>query len=162
MKAIVVTDQLRERPGMTLVERPRAAGSIKTSLFRFMRRDSSGTELAWPSTWTRSPRRVDDTLDPWHELGRSGHRTRLWHRGGVGGTEVRPHGLHRTAPGGVVLWPSRPSNLAPLRSDVDFTLGATQPISGLTALAGLFEHGRLQAGAERSSCTARPAQSVRW
>jgi NADPH:quinone reductase-like Zn-dependent oxidoreductase len=37
-------------------------------------------------------------------------------------------------------------NLAPLLGDVDFTVGASLPISGLTAWQGLFEHGRLQAG----------------
>src|SRR5204862_2164846 len=37
-------------------------------------------------------------------------------------------------------------NLAPLPGDVDFTAGASLPISGLTAWQGLFEHGRLQAG----------------
>jgi NADPH:quinone reductase-like Zn-dependent oxidoreductase len=37
-------------------------------------------------------------------------------------------------------------NLAPLPGDVDFTAGASLPISGLTAWQGLFQHGRLQAG----------------
>jgi NADPH:quinone reductase-like Zn-dependent oxidoreductase len=37
-------------------------------------------------------------------------------------------------------------NLAPLPGDVDFTVGASLPISGLTAWQGLFQHGRLQAG----------------
>jgi NADPH:quinone reductase-like Zn-dependent oxidoreductase len=37
-------------------------------------------------------------------------------------------------------------NLAPLPGDVDFTVGASLPISGLTAWQGLFEHGRLKAG----------------
>ena len=37
-------------------------------------------------------------------------------------------------------------NLAPLPGDVDFTAGASLPISGLTAWQGLFDHGRLQAG----------------
>src|SRR4029450_307347 len=36
--------------------------------------------------------------------------------------------------------------LAPLPGDVDFTVGASLPISGLTAWQGLFEHGRLEAG----------------
>jgi NADPH:quinone reductase-like Zn-dependent oxidoreductase len=40
-------------------------------------------------------------------------------------------------------------NLASLPGDVDFTVGASLPISGLTAWQGLFEHGRLKAGAER-------------
>lgn len=37
-------------------------------------------------------------------------------------------------------------NLAALPGDVDFTVGASLPISGLTAWQGLFQHGRLQAG----------------
>jgi len=37
-------------------------------------------------------------------------------------------------------------NLAPLPGDVDFAVGASLPISGLTAWQGLFDHGRLQAG----------------
>jgi len=37
-------------------------------------------------------------------------------------------------------------NLAPLPGDVDFTIGASLPISGLTAWQGLFQHGRLQPG----------------
>jgi NADPH:quinone reductase-like Zn-dependent oxidoreductase len=37
-------------------------------------------------------------------------------------------------------------NLAPLPGDVDFTVGASLPISGLTAWQGLFQHSRLQAG----------------
>ncbi|MGY4255033.1 NADPH:quinone reductase-like Zn-dependent oxidoreductase [Bradyrhizobium sp. USDA 4516] len=37
-------------------------------------------------------------------------------------------------------------NLAPLPGDVDFTMGASLPVSGLTAWQGLFQHGRLQAG----------------
>src|SRR5690348_14035482 len=37
-------------------------------------------------------------------------------------------------------------NLAPLPGDVDVTVGASLPISGLTAWQGLFQHGRLQTG----------------
>jgi NADPH:quinone reductase-like Zn-dependent oxidoreductase len=37
-------------------------------------------------------------------------------------------------------------NLAPLPGDVEFTVGASLPISGLTAWQALFQHGRLQAG----------------
>jgi NADPH:quinone reductase-like Zn-dependent oxidoreductase len=37
-------------------------------------------------------------------------------------------------------------NLAPLPGDVDFSAGASLPISGLTAWQGLFDHGRLEAG----------------
>jgi NADPH:quinone reductase-like Zn-dependent oxidoreductase len=37
-------------------------------------------------------------------------------------------------------------NLAPLPGDVEFSVGASLPISGLTAWQGLFEHGRLRTG----------------
>jgi NADPH:quinone reductase-like Zn-dependent oxidoreductase len=37
-------------------------------------------------------------------------------------------------------------NLSPLPGDVEFTVGASLPISGLTAWQGLFDHGHLQAG----------------
>jgi NADPH:quinone reductase-like Zn-dependent oxidoreductase len=37
-------------------------------------------------------------------------------------------------------------NLAPLPGDVEFSVGASLPISGLTAWQGLFDHGRLRSG----------------
>jgi NADPH:quinone reductase-like Zn-dependent oxidoreductase len=37
-------------------------------------------------------------------------------------------------------------NLAPLPGDVDFTVGASLPMPGLTAWQGLFQHGGLRAG----------------
>lgn len=37
-------------------------------------------------------------------------------------------------------------NLAPLPGDVDFTVGASLPVSALTAWQGLFVHGRFHAG----------------
>jgi NADPH:quinone reductase-like Zn-dependent oxidoreductase len=37
-------------------------------------------------------------------------------------------------------------NLAPLPGDIDYTVGASLPISGLTAWQGLFDHARLQMG----------------
>src|SRR3970040_1432943 len=48
-------------------------------------------------------------------------------------------------------WPGcyvarEPPTLAPLPGDVDHTVGASLPISGLTAWQGLFQHGHLQAG----------------
>jgi NADPH:quinone reductase-like Zn-dependent oxidoreductase len=37
-------------------------------------------------------------------------------------------------------------NLAPLPADIDHTVAASLPISGLTAWQGLFDHGRLTTG----------------
>lgn len=42
--------------------------------------------------------------------------------------------------------PLRRAILHPLPTDVDFTVGASLPISGLTAWQGLFVHGRFQPG----------------
>jgi NADPH:quinone reductase-like Zn-dependent oxidoreductase len=44
------------------------------------------------------------------------------------------------------MWPSRHATFAPLPGNVDFTVGASRPISGLTAWQGLLDHGRLHAG----------------
>src|SRR6185295_19908089 len=41
---------------------------------------------------------------------------------------------------------SPPAGRAPLPDDIDFTVAASLPISGLTAWQGLLVHGRLQAG----------------
>ena len=49
-------------------------------------------------------------------------------------------------------------NLAPLPGDLDFTVGASLPISGLTAWQGLFQHGHVQAGGSPG----RTAQPARW
>jgi NADPH:quinone reductase-like Zn-dependent oxidoreductase len=52
-------------------------------------------------------------------------------------------------------------NLAPLPGNVDFTVGASLPISGLTAWQGLFQHGSLQAG-QSILVNGAAAQSDRW
>ena len=41
---------------------------------------------------------------------------------------------------------SEARNLAPFPRDVEFTVTASLPISGLTAWQGLFDHGHLRAG----------------
>ena len=64
----------------------------------------------------------------------------------VGQRGVRPDGLvWRRHPGGV-RGDRRHAASRRRRGDVDFTAGASLPISGLTAWQWLFEHGRLQAG----------------
>jgi NADPH:quinone reductase-like Zn-dependent oxidoreductase len=51
-------------------------------------------------------------------------------------------------------------NLAPLRGDVDFTVGAALVMPGLTAWQGLFEHGRLRAG--QSVLMVAPKLFISW
>jgi NADPH:quinone reductase-like Zn-dependent oxidoreductase len=102
--------------------------------------------MEWPSTWTDRADRDRTPSIPGHEL--AGVVTTLGY--GTTGVSVgqRVFGLadwHRDGTlAEYVAIEAR--NLAPLPGDVDFTVGASLPISGLTAWQGLLEHGRLQAG----------------
>src|SRR5437870_1721816 len=146
MKAIVVTDQAAGTAGMTLAERPGPPAAINDVVVEVHASGFVPTELAWPSTWT-DRRDCDRTPSiPGHEL--AGVVTALGY--GTTGLSVgqRVFGLtdwHRDGTlAEYVAVEAR--NLAPLPGDVDFTAGASLPISGLTAWQGLFEHGRLRAG----------------
>jgi NADPH:quinone reductase-like Zn-dependent oxidoreductase len=146
MKAIVVTDQAAGTAGMALVERPAPQAAINDVVVQVHASGFTGTELTWPSTWT-------DRLDsdrtpsiPGHDL--AGVVTALGY--GTRGLSLgqRVFGLTDWYRDGTLaeFVAAEARNLAPLPGDVDFTVGASLPISGLTAWQGLFEHGRLQAG----------------
>jgi NADPH:quinone reductase-like Zn-dependent oxidoreductase len=146
MKAIVVTDQAAGLAGMTLVERPEPPAAINDVIVQIRASGFVPTELEWPSTWTdRADRNRTPTI-PGHEL--AGVVTALGY--GTTGLSVgqRVFGLadwHRNGTlAEYVAIEAR--NLAGLPGDVDFTTGASLPISGLTAWQGLFDHGHLQAG----------------
>ena len=146
MKAIVVTDQAAGAAGMTLTERPEPTPAINDVIVEVYASGYVPTELAWPSTWTDRVGRDRTPSIPGHEL--AGVVTAL----GYGTTGLsagqRVFGLtdwHRDGTlAEYVAVEAR--NLAPLPGDVDFTVGASLPISGLTAWQGLFEHGRLRSG----------------
>jgi NADPH:quinone reductase-like Zn-dependent oxidoreductase len=146
MKAIVVTDESAGTAGMTLVERPEPEAAINDVIVEIHASGFVPTELEWPSTWTDRSGRDRTTSIPGHEL--AGVVTVLGY--GTTGLSVgqRVFGLadwHRDGTlAEYVAIEAR--NLAPLPGDVDFTVGASLPISGLTAWQGLFQHGRLQAG----------------
>ena len=155
MKAIVVTDQAAGTAGMKLVERPGPQGAALAGLsganygdvvVRVHASGFTGDELSWPSTWIDRLGRDRTPSIPGHEL--AGVVTALIP--GTTGLSVgqRVFGLadwHRDGTlAEYVAVEAR--NLAPLPGDVDFTVGASLPISGLTAWQGLFQHGRLQAG----------------
>src|SRR3954462_7869954 len=146
MKAIVATDEAAGTAGMTLVERPGPAAAIKDVIVEIHVAGFVPTEMSWPSTWT-DRRGLDRTPSiPGHEL--AGVVTVLGY--GTTGLSVgqRVVGLadwHRDGTlAEYVAVEAR--NLAPLPGDVDFTVGASLLISGLTAWQGLFDHGHLQAG----------------
>src|SRR4051812_3531199 len=146
IKAIVVTEQSAGTAGMKLVERPEPHAAINDVVVQVHAAGFVATELEWPSTWTDRLDRNRTPSIPGHEL--AGVVTALGY--GTTGLSVgqRVFGLADWYRDGTlaeyVAMEAR--NLAPLPGDVDFTVGASLPISGLTAWQGLFQHGRLQAG----------------
>jgi NADPH:quinone reductase-like Zn-dependent oxidoreductase len=146
MKAIVVTDQAAGTAGMTLVERAAPQAAINDVVVQVHASGFVPTELTWPSTWTDRLNRNRTPSIPGHEL--AGMVTALGY--GTTGLSLgqRVFGLTDWYRDGTLAEyvAVEARNLAPLPGDVDFTVGASLPISGLTAWQGLFEHGRLQAG----------------
>jgi NADPH:quinone reductase-like Zn-dependent oxidoreductase len=146
VKAIVVTDQAAGTAGMTLGERPEPSPAINDVVVAVHASGYVPTETEWPSTWTdrRARDRAPSILG--HEvagvvsalgygttgltIGQRVFGITDWHRDGTLAEYVAVEAR----------------NLAPLPGDVDFTVGASLPISGLTAWQGLFDHGRLRAG----------------
>ncbi|MFL5327048.1 MAG: NADP-dependent oxidoreductase [Microvirga sp.] len=146
MRAIVVTDQAAGTAGMKLVERPEPPAAINDVIVQIHASGFVPTELAWPSTWTDRRDRDRTPSIPGHEL--AGAVTALGY--GTTGLSVgqRVFGLADWYRDGTLAEyvAIEARNLAPLPGDVDFTVGASLPISGLTAWQGLFVHGRVQAG----------------
>jgi len=146
MKAIVVTDQAAGTAGMKLVERPEPKAAINDVVVQVHASGFVPTELTWPSTWTDRLAHDRTPSIPGHEL--AGVVTALGY--GTTGLSVgqRVSGLTDWYRDGTLAEhvAVEGRNLAPLPGDVDFTVGASLPISGLTAWQGLFDHGRLKAG----------------
>ncbi len=146
MKAIVVTNQAAGMAGMKLVERPKPQAAINDVIVQVHASGFVPTELEWPSTWTDRLGRDRTPSIPGHEL--AGTVIALGY--GTTGLSVgqRVFGLADWYRDGTlaehVAMEAR--NLAPLPGDVDFTVAASLPISGLTVWQVLFQHGRLQAG----------------
>src|ERR1043165_9791768 len=146
MKAIVATDQAAEAAGITLAERPEPTPAINDVVVEVHASGFVPAEWEWPSTWVDRCGHDRAQAIIGHEfagvvsslgygttglsLGQRVFGITDWHRDGTlaeyAAVEAR--------------------NLAPLPGNVDFTVGASLPISGLTAWQGLFQHGRLRAG----------------
>jgi NADPH:quinone reductase-like Zn-dependent oxidoreductase len=146
MKAIIVKDPTAGIAGMTLGERPEPQAAINDVVVKVYAAGFVGTELEWPSTGTDRLSRDRTPSIPGHEL--AGVVTALGY--GTTGLSIgqRVFGLADWYRDGALAEyvAIEARYLAPLPGDVDFTLGASLPISGLTAWQGLFQHGRLQAG----------------
>lgn len=146
MKAIVVTNQAAGTAGMKLVERPEPQAAGNDVVVQVHASGFTPNELTWPSAWTDRLDRDRTPSIPGHEL--AGVVSALGY--GTRGLSVgqRVFGLTDwTRDGTLAEYAAvEARNLAPLPGDVDFTVAASLPISGLTAWQGLFEHGRLQVG----------------
>jgi NADPH:quinone reductase-like Zn-dependent oxidoreductase len=146
MKAIVVTDQAAGTAGMRLVERPEPQAAINDVVVQVHASGFTSGELTWPSTWADRLDRDRTPSIPGQEL--AGVVTALGY--GTTGLSVgqRVFGLSDSYRGGTLAEyvAVEARNLAPLPGDVDFTVGASVAMPGLTAWQGLFEHGRLPSG----------------
>jgi NADPH:quinone reductase-like Zn-dependent oxidoreductase len=131
---------------MTLVERPEPEPAINEVVVQVHASGFTSGELTWPSTWTDRLGRDRTPSIPGQEL--AGVVTALGY--GTTGLSVgqRVFGLSDSYRGGTLAEyvAIEARNLAPLPGDVDFTVGASVAMPGLTAWQGLFQHGRLQAG----------------
>src|SRR5260221_8932748 len=146
MKAIVATNQAAGTAGMKLMERPEPQAAINDVVVQVHASGFTWDELTWPSTWTDRLGRDRTPGIPGQEL--AGVGTAL----GYGTTGLsagqRVFGLPDSYRGGTLAEyvAVEARNLAPLPGHVDFTVGASVAMPGLTAWQGLFGHGRLQAG----------------
>ncbi|MEV8213998.1 NADP-dependent oxidoreductase [Leifsonia sp. NPDC077715] len=131
---------------MRLAERPQPKPAINDVLVEVHAAAYVPTEIDWPSTWADRAGKPKTPSILGHDL--AGVVTALGY--GTTGLSIgqRVIGIsdwHRDGTlAEYVAVESR--NLAPLPGDVDFTVSASLPISGLTAWQGLFTHGRLQSG----------------
>jgi NADPH:quinone reductase-like Zn-dependent oxidoreductase len=146
MKAIVATDEAAGTAGMRLVDRPEPVAAINDVIVQIHASGFVPTEMEWPSTWVDRVGRDRAPSIPGHEL--AGVVTALGY--GTTGVSVgqRVFGLADWYRDGTLaeFVAIEARNLAPLPGDVDFSVGASLPISGLTAWQGLFDHGHLRAG----------------
>src|SRR3954464_872214 len=146
MKAIVVTDEAAGTAGMTLVDRPKPEPAINEVVVEVHASGFTSGELTWPSTWTDRLGRDRTPSIPGQQL--AGVVTALGY--GTTGLSVGQRGFGLAdsyRDGGLAEYVAiEARNLAPLPGDVDFTVGASLPMPGLTAWRGLFGLGRLQAG----------------
>ncbi len=146
MKAVVVTDPAQGPAGMQLAERPEPKPAINDVLVEVHAAAYVPTEIDWPSTWADRAGRPKSPSILGHDV--AGVVTALGY--GTTGLSIgqRVFGItdwHRDGTlAEYVAVESR--NLAPLPGDIDFAVGASLPISGLTAWQGLFQHGRLRSG----------------
>ena len=146
MQAITVTDRAAGAGELSLSDMPYPHMAENDVVVRVFAAGFTPGELDWPATWSDRAGRDRTPSVPGHEL--SGVVAELGY--GTTGLTVGQRVL------GLADWTRNGSlaeytavearNLAPLPADIDHTVAAALPISGLTAWQGLFDHARLAAG----------------
>jgi NADPH:quinone reductase-like Zn-dependent oxidoreductase len=146
MRAITVRDRDAADAGLTLTEMPYPHAAENDVVVRVHAAGFTPGELGWPATWTDRAGRDRTPSIPGHEL--SGVVVELGY--GTTGLSVgqRVFGPTDWARNGSLAEYTavEARNLAPLAADIDHTVAAALPISGLTAWQGLFDHARLTTG----------------
>lgn len=146
MQAITVRDRDAGIDGLTLADLPYPHAAENDVVVRVHAAGFTPGELGWPATWTDRAGRDRTPSVPGHEL--SGVVVELGY--GTTGLTVgqRVFGLTDWARDGSLAEYTavEARNLAPLAADIDHTVAAAMPISGLTAWQGLFDHARLTTG----------------
>lgn len=146
MQAITVRDRAAGIGGLSLAEVAYPHAAENDVIVRVHAAGFTRGELDWPGTWSDRSGRDRTPSVPGHEL--SGVVVELGY--GTTGLTVgqRVFGLTDwTRNGSLAEYTAvEARNLAPLPPDIDHTVAAALPISGLTAWQGLFDHGRLTTG----------------
>jgi len=146
MRAITVRDRDAGAGGVSLTDMPYPHAAENDVIVRVHAAGFTPGELDWPGTWTDRAGRDRTPSVPGHEL--SGVVAELGY--GTTGLTVgqRVFGLADWARNGSLAEYTavEARNLAPLAPDIDHTVAAALPISGLTAWQGLFDHARLTTG----------------
>ena len=146
MQAITVRERDAGLAGLTLTQIPYPHAAENDVIVRVHAAGFTRGELDWPATWTDRSGRDRTPSVPGHEV--SGVVAELGY--GTTGLSIgqRVFGLTDwTRDGALAEYVAvEARNLAPLAADIDHTVGAALPISGLTAWQGLFVHAGLQAG----------------
>jgi NADPH:quinone reductase-like Zn-dependent oxidoreductase len=146
VQAITARDRSAGAGGLALSDIPHPHMAENDVIVRVHAAGFTRTELEWPGTWTDRAGHDRAPSVPGHEL--SGVVTELGY--GTTGLSVgqRVFGLADWARDGSLAEYTavEARNLAPLPADIDHTVAAAVPISGLTAWQGLFDHARLKTG----------------
>jgi NADPH:quinone reductase-like Zn-dependent oxidoreductase len=146
VRAIIVRDRETGTAGLETTELPYPHAAENDVIVAVHAAGFTPGELAWPATWTDRAGRDRTPSIPGHEL--SGVVVEL----GFGTTGLtvgqRVFGLTDWARNGSLAeyCAVEARNLAPLPADIDHTVAAALPISGLTAWQALFDHARLTTG----------------